>query len=140
MCILFYSCNLNKIGPQLFAFAIPAGESLDIRWIFFVKFDFLDEITADIWFSFWPKKCDPHHDIAPYIASRIWKVDGIPLFITRMDFVQCKGIRIPESRKFLLLESGLPSLGNRNTAVGIWNPTDICNPETKFHWERSGIQ
>ena len=55
------------------------------------------------------------------------------MFITRMDFVQCKGIRIPESRTFLLLESGLLYLGIPYTTLGIWNPTDIWNPESKFH-------
>ena len=52
----------------------------------------------------------------------------------------CKGIRIPESRKFLPVESGILGFGIRNTAVGIWNPTDNWNPETEFHWKRSGIQ
>ena len=52
----------------------------------------------------------------------------------------CKGIRIPKSRKFLLVESGILGFGIRNTAVGIWNPTDNWNPESEFQWKRSGIQ
>ena len=60
----------------------------------------------------------------------------------------CKGIRIPESGfrnpanfciwnpeswKFLLVESGIRDPGIRNTAVGIRNPTNNPNPESKFH-------
>ena len=67
-------------------------------------------------------------------------MDGIPLFITQRDFVPCKGFRIPESRKFLRVEFAILDSGIRNTAVGIWNPTDNWNPESKFHWKRSGIQ
>ena len=52
----------------------------------------------------------------------------------------CKGIQIPESRKFQLVESRILGFGIRNTAVGIWNPTDYWNPESEFHWKRSGIQ
>ena len=39
----------------------------------------------------------------------------------------CKGIRIPESRKFLLVESRILGFGIRKTAVGIWNLTDNWN-------------
>ena len=46
----------------------------------------------------------------------------------------------PESWKFLLVESGILGLGIRNTGVGIRNPTNNSNPESKFHWKRSGIQ
>ena len=45
----------------------------------------------------------------------------------------CKGIRIPESRKFLLVESGIMGFGIQNTAQGIRNPTYVWNPESKFH-------
>ena len=61
-------------------------------------------------------------------------MDGIPLFITRRDFVPCKGFWIPESRKFLRVDFGILDSGIRNTAVGIWNT------ESKSHWKRSGIQ
>ena len=59
--------------------------------------------------------------------------------------VPCKGIRFPKSRKHLLAESisgvrenfvcGIrnPRLWIRNTARGIRNPTNDCNPESKFH-------
>ena len=46
----------------------------------------------------------------------------------------------PKSREFLLLESGIPGLGIRNTARGIQNPTNNWNPESKVHWKISGIQ
>ena len=46
----------------------------------------------------------------------------------------------PESWKFLLVESGILGLGIRNTGVGIRNPTNNSNPESKFHLKRSGIQ
>ena len=49
------------------------------------------------------------------------------------DSAPCKGIRIPESRKFLLVESGILGFGIQNTAQGIRNPTNVWNPECKFH-------
>ena len=58
-----------------------------------------------------------------------------------------KGIRIPESGKFLLMqyeiqwsvavESGILASGIWNTAQGIRNPTRDWNPETNFHWQRN---
>ena len=36
----------------------------------------------------------------------------------------CKRIWIPESVKFLLVESGTLGFGIRNTAQGIWNPAN----------------
>ena len=39
----------------------------------------------------------------------------------------------PESWKFLLVESGILCLGIRNTGVGIGNPTNNPNPESKFN-------
>ena len=63
----------------------------------------------------------------------------------------CKEIWIPESGNFLLVESRIRNpesgnvllvefrilgLGNRNAAQGIRNPTNDCNPESKFHWQR----
>ena len=47
-----------------------------------------------------------------------------------------KGIRILESWKFLLEESGILGFGIWNTAQGIRNPTNDWNPESKFHWQR----
>ena len=38
----------------------------------------------------------------------------------------------PESWKFLLVESGILGLGIRNTGLGIRNPTNNSNPESKF--------
>ena len=38
-------------------------------------------------------------------------------------FAPCKRIRIPESRNFLLVESGILGFGIRNPALGIRNPT-----------------
>ena len=59
------------------------------------------------------------------------------------DFNPCKVIRIPESEKFLLVESGMGEIlivesrilgfGIRNTAYGIQNPANDWNPESKFH-------
>ena len=42
----------------------------------------------------------------------------------------CKGISIPESGKFLNMESGILCFGIRNTAFGIGNPTKDWNPES----------
>ena len=48
----------------------------------------------------------------------------------------CKGIRISESGKILLVESGILDFVIRKTAQGIRDPTDDWNPESKFHWQR----
>ena len=45
----------------------------------------------------------------------------------------CKGIQISESGKNLHVESGILSFGIRNTAQRIRNPTNVWNPESKFH-------
>ena len=45
----------------------------------------------------------------------------------------CERIWIPESVKFLLVESGTLGFGIRNTAQGIWNPANYWNPESKLH-------
>ena len=44
----------------------------------------------------------------------------------------CKGIRIPESRNFLLVESGILGFEIRNPAQGIRNPTKDWNPESNL--------
>ena len=45
-------------------------------------------------------------------------------------------MRIPESGKIFLVESGILGFGIRNTAQGIRNPTNDWNLEFKlFHWE-----
>ena len=49
----------------------------------------------------------------------------------------CKGIRIPESGKILLMESEILGFGIQNTAQGIRNPTNDWKPESKFHWLES---
>lgn len=46
---------------------------------------------------------------------------------------QCKGMQIPESRKFLLVKSGILGFGFRNPAKGNQNHANDCNPECKFH-------
>ena len=43
--------------------------------------------------------------------------------------------QIPESVKFLLIESDILGFGMRNTAQGIRNPTNDWNPESKFYWQ-----
>ena len=47
----------------------------------------------------------------------------------------CKGIRIPESVKFFLVESGILGFGTQNTAQGIRNPNKEWNLEFKFQWK-----
>ena len=44
----------------------------------------------------------------------------------------CKGIRIPESRNFLLVESGILGFVIRNPALRIRNPTKDWNPESNL--------
>ena len=52
------------------------------------------------------------------------------------NIVLCKGIRIPESVKFLLVESGILGFGIRNTGQGNRNPTKGWNPESNFYLKR----
>ena len=40
----------------------------------------------------------------------------------------------PEARKKEFVKSGILGFGIRNTAQGIRNPSNDCNPESKFHW------
>ena len=40
-----------------------------------------------------------------------------------INVAQCKGIQIPESREFLIVESGIMGLAILNTTQRIWNPT-----------------
>ena len=47
----------------------------------------------------------------------------------------CKGIRIPESVKFFLVESGNLGFGTQNTAQGIRNPNKEWNLEFTFQWK-----
>ena len=51
-----------------------------------------------------------------------------------------KGIWIPESGKFLLVDSRILDFGMRNTAVAVRNPTNNWNPESNVSLTRSGIQ
>ena len=50
-------------------------------------------------------------------------------------FASCKRVRIPQTGKFLLVESEILGLGIRNTTQRIRNPTKDWNPESKFHWQ-----
>ena len=43
--------------------------------------------------------------------------------------------QIPESVKFLLMESDVLGVGIQNTARGIRNPTNDWNPESKSYWQ-----
>ena len=56
----------------------------------------------------------------------------------------CEGIRVLESVKFLLVESGILGFGMRNTAQRIRNPTKDWNPiqgSTRKNWNQaSGIR
>ena len=44
----------------------------------------------------------------------------------------CKGIRIPESTNFVLVESGILGFGIQNPALRIRNPTKDWNPESNL--------
>ena len=55
------------------------------------------------------------------------------LSLRQLCLAPCKGIQIPESRKFLHVESGILDLG-------IQNPTNNWDPQSKLHRKRSGIQ
>ncbi|CAH3181822.1 unnamed protein product [Porites lobata] len=56
--------------------------------------------------------------------------------------VRKSGFRIPECRKFLLVESGMPGFGMRNTSQGIRNPTNDWNwvQNPRIHGVESRIQ
>ena len=45
-------------------------------------------------------------------------------------FAPCRVIRILESGKFLLVESGIAGIGIQNPAFGIQNPAKECIPNT----------
>ena len=53
-----------------------------------------------------------------------------------LNFIPCRGIQVPESRKVLLLESGTLAFGIQNTDQGIWNPTNDWTWKSKFDWQR----
>ena len=55
-----------------------------------------------------------------------------PIKLYKYYFAPCKGIRIPESRIFLLVESGILGFGIRNLALRIRNPTKDWNPESNL--------
>ena len=70
--------------------------------------------------------------------------DALEIRTRFKDIAKCKGIRIPESGKFLLVESGILGLEIRNTAEKSGNPltTRIQNPSSiDAQWEtlESGI-
>lgn len=46
------------------------------------------------------------------------------------DFTPCKGIQIPESAKFLPLDSGILDFRIRNSAQGVQNPDNDWNPKS----------
>ena len=50
--------------------------------------------------------------------------------------VPSKGIRIPESGKFSIVQSRILDLGIRNAAQGFPNPANDWNPESTFQWQR----
>ena len=56
----------------------------------------------------------------------------ISYWLFKILFPPCKGIRIPESRNFLLVESAILGFGIRNPALGIRNPSKDWNPESKL--------
>ena len=47
----------------------------------------------------------------------------------------CKIFLIPESGKFLLVESGIRGFGIQNSGKGIWNSTKDWKFESRFQWE-----
>ena len=49
-----------------------------------------------------------------------------------LSIAPCKGIRIPESMNFVLVESGILGFGIQNPALRIRNPTKDWNPESNL--------
>ena len=67
-----------------------------------------------------------------YLIS--WYIDvRIQYTFIESRFALCEGVRVPESGKFWLVESGILGFGIQNTAQGIRNPTEEWNPESEFH-------
>ena len=62
---------------------------------------------------------------------------------SKADIALCKGIRIPESAKFFLVESWIQQMFAVESGIplmiGIWNPTNDSNLEPHW-WLESGIQ
>ena len=57
---------------------------------------------------------------------------NVPIFQPHRKFAPCKGIQIPESTNFSVLESGILGFRIRNPALRIWNPANDWNPESKL--------
>ena len=53
-------------------------------------------------------------------------------------FAPCKGIRIPESGRFLLVGSGMRENFDMESRIELKYPTKEWNLESKFHWKRLG--
>ena len=51
-------------------------------------------------------------------------------------FAPCKGIRIPESGRFLLVGSGMRENFDMESRIELKYPTKEWNLESKFHWKR----
>ena len=68
-------------------------------------------------------------EIAYFLSGFMWP----PL--SKQCVAPCNGIPIPESGKFLPMESGILGFGIRNTAQEIRNPTNDWNPESAFYWQ-----
>ena len=76
-------------------------------------------------------------------SGKINLVDYLVSLVFQNNFVSCNESRIPESKKFvlvesriwenLLVESGILGFGIQNTAQGIRNPSKDLNPESKCH-------
>ena len=70
----------------------------------------------------------PSHDYTLlFICWWLWSTWLLHWGQTIIDDI-CEGIRVPESVKCLLVESGIPGFGMRNKAQRIRNPTKDWNP------------
>lgn len=71
--------------------------------------------------------------------ARGWKL--YPSNMKRLlDFAPWKGIWFRESRKILLLESGILGFGLRNSTQEIWNPTSDMESRIQVRLTNSGLQ
>ena len=57
----------------------------------------------------------------------------LSLFSVVFRITRCRIMRIPESDKFLLLQSGILGLGIWNSVQGIWDRANNWNAESKIH-------
>ena len=101
------------------------------RWVRLLPF----RISSHL--SWWKRKKIEEVKIERHgkIPTRLVRLVKVDISAVK-EIAPCSWIRIPDLGQFLLMDSGILGFQFRNTAQGILNPTNSCNPESKFHRQR----